>query len=226
MHNVMLSYISKIEERVNALSSLYDSLDDARLKLKVTMDDLFQHDEVTKLFGDEVKDGYGHSMTFLAGGTEQLASAVATLREMVGKSNESLGAITADGSLGAPFDSYESYTDFLKSVRKRWELTPISEHDALRFSFKFYKQSYEGGHEVSSGNQQIQVEYLLGELCRRLGRNDEAKQYFNHAVRSAQNLIFECKGDRTRSALARKILEMALAQGKLNLHEARQVESL
>jgi hypothetical protein len=102
-------------------------------------------------------------------------------------------------------------------------LTPLSEHDALRFSLDFYKKSYENGHEVSAGNQQMQVEYLLGELCRRLGKSEEAKQYFNNTIKSAQVFIYENKGDSTRTALARKILDMAIEQGKLNLQEARQV---
>ncbi len=36
-----------------------------------------------------------------------------------------------------------------------------------------------------------------------------------------QNFINEIRGDRTRTALARKLLELALAQGKKNLAEAK-----
>ena len=142
-------------------------------------------------------------------------------RKTVQISSESANGICDGEALAAAFAGQESYTEFLSNLRESWELVPMSEHDALRFALQFYKKSYETGHEVSAGNQQIQVEYLLGELCRRLGRRDEAKQYFNNTIKSAQEFIYQHKGDQTRTALARKILEMALAQGKLNLSEAK-----
>jgi uncharacterized protein (DUF2225 family) len=220
--NTVLSYASNVEDRVRGLGAVYDSLDKAQLSLKPSLDDLVkQNRRAAKPVAEEIRDGCHQALVFLAGATEQLESAISTLKKTVQISNDSVNG-TCDGeATAASFAGQESYLEFLRNLRESWEFVPMSEQDALRFALQFYKKSYETGHEVSSGNQQIQVEYLIGELCRRLGRRDEAKQYFNNTIRSAQEFIYRHKGDTTRTALARKILEMALAQGKLSLSEAK-----
>ncbi len=222
MQNTVLSYASNVEDRVRGLGIVYDSLDKARLSLKPSLNELVeQSSQAAKPVAEEIRDGCHQALAFLAGASEQLESAISTLKKAVQISSDSANGICDGEALAASFAGQESYTEFLSNLRESWELVPMSEHDALRFALQFYKKSYETGHEVSAGNQQIQVEYLLGELCRRLGRRDEARQYFNNTIKSAQEFIYQHKGDPTRTALARKILEMALAQGKLNLSEAK-----
>jgi tetratricopeptide (TPR) repeat protein len=222
MQNTVLSYASNVEDRVRGLGIVYDSLDKARLSLKPSLNDLVeQSSQAAKPVAKEIRNGCHQALAFLAGASEQLESAISTLKKTVQISSESADGISEGEATAASFAGQESYTEFLSNLRESWELVPMSEHDALRFALQFYKKSYETGHEVSAGNQQIQVEYLLGELCRRLGRTDEARQYFNKTIKSAQKFIYQHKGDPTRTALARKILEMALAQGKLNLSEAK-----
>ncbi len=222
MHDVALSYASNLEERVRILDRLHDRLGDSRQKLKPILDDLLEHGASNISADPGIQERCQHAMTFLAGAGDQLASAISTLKATINMASDNVDTVCADGTIAAPYDEYESYYEFLGRLREQWELVPLSEHDALRFSHRFYKESYECGREISAGNQQIQVEYLLGELCRRLGLNQEAKHYFNHAVKSAQAFIYEHKGDKARTALASRILEMALAQGKLNLQKAKQ----
>jgi tetratricopeptide (TPR) repeat protein len=222
MQNAVLSHASAVEDRVRGLGIVFDSLDKARLSLRPSLDDLVeQSSQAAKPVVEEIQDGCQQALAFLAGASEQLESAISTLKKAVQISSESVNGIYDGEALASSFAGQEPYTEFLRNLRESWELVPMSEHDALRFALQFYKKSYETGHEVSAGNQQIQVEYLLGELCRRLGRRDEAKRYFNNTIKSAQEFIYRYKGDATRTALARKILEMALAQGKLNLSEAK-----
>jgi len=222
MQDTIRSYAFHLEERVKSLGSIYDRLNQIRLNLKPTLDDLLTHSSHAALpVTAEIEDGCRQAMAFLAGASEQLESAVSTLKKTVHISSETEDGIGGDGILDVQFAGYKSFREFLRSMLEQWELVPVSEHDALRLSLQFYKKSYESGHEVGTGNQQIQAVYLLGELCRRLGKKDEANQYFNRAILSAQEFIHQHKGDQTRTALARKILEMALAQGKLNLSEAK-----
>ncbi|NMC44669.1 MAG: DUF2225 domain-containing protein [candidate division Zixibacteria bacterium] len=102
-----------------------------------------------------------------------------------------------------------------------WNGVPRDEFEARRFAAKYYKNAFETGKEISHGNQTLQAAYLIAELSRQTGDHDTARQYFNTTVKMGQEYINEIRGDRTRTALARKILELALAQGKRNLAEAK-----
>jgi uncharacterized protein (DUF2225 family) len=119
------------------------------------------------------------------------------------------------GTIG--FGGYPSFEDFLRQIKTRWEFAPLNEHDALFHAIEFYKSALEGGHEIQQGNQQIQATYLIAELSRRVSRNVEAKLYFNNTIKAGQQFIFDNRGDQTRTALAKKITELALAQGRANL---------
>jgi hypothetical protein len=215
-----VSYASNIGEHVRKLSSIYERFEETKLRLKPVLDDHLEHARTTMVdAGAELEERYRQVMTFITGTGDQLESAIAKLDETVRLcSDEEIGS--GDDEFAVPYAGHASYRDFLKSVREQWDLAPVSEHDALGLALRFYKQSYEGGHEVSSGNQQIQVEYLIGELSRRLGLADEAKRYFNRTILSAQEFIYKHKGDNARIALARKILEMAQAQGKLAIKKS------
>ena len=46
---------------------------------------------------------------------------------------------------------------------------------------------------------------------------DGAKQYFNSTIKTGQEFIYKNRDDKSRTALTRKILELAIEQGKLNM---------
>jgi hypothetical protein len=119
------------------------------------------------------------------------------------------------GTIG--FGGYPSLQGFLRQIKSSWEFAPLDEHDALFHAIEFYKSALEGGHEIQPGNQQIQATYLIAELSRRVSRNVEAKLYFNNTIKAGQQFIFDNRGDQTRTALAKRITELALAQGRSNL---------
>jgi uncharacterized protein (DUF2225 family) len=130
-------------------------------------------------------------------------------------------AETGAAVFSGPFHEYGSFGEFLVALRQHWDGVPLTEMQAVREAIKHYISAFENGKEIGHGNQAIQAAYLIAELSRRSGDHDTARQYFNTTIKMGQEFINEIKGDRTRTALARKILELALAQGKKNLAEAR-----
>ena len=92
----------------------------------------------------------------------------------------------------------------------------------MSYAAEYYKSAYEEGKEISAGNQAIQAVYLIAELSRRVGKNKEARGYFNSSIKLAMEYIHANKGDRSRTALANKVLELAKEQGKMNLKALEQ----
>ncbi len=123
-----------------------------------------------------------------------------------------------DGSgSGLTFGKYPSFADFLNELKHAWEGTVANEVEALRKAVQYYKEAFADGREIAPGNQQIQASYLIAELSRRVGDYDEARQYFNSTIKHGQEFIYQNRNDRTQTALARKILELAVEQGKMNM---------
>jgi uncharacterized protein (DUF2225 family) len=146
------------------------------------------------------------------------ATTIAQMGQTVEGNNRVLHHRPESGRLGAiGFGGYPSLEDFLRQDKTNWEFAPLNEHDALFHAIEFYKSALEEGHEIQPGNQQIQATYLIAELSRRVSRNVEAKLYFNNTIKAGQQFIFDNRGDQTRTALAKRITELALAQGRANL---------
>jgi uncharacterized protein (DUF2225 family) len=117
----------------------------------------------------------------------------------------------------APFGRYRSFAEFLLDVKKSWSGVVADEHEALEKAVHYYKEAFAEGRDIAPGNQQIQASYLIAELSRRIGDYDEARQYFNSTIRHGQEFIYNNRNDATQTALARKILELAVEQGKSNM---------
>lgn len=224
IENIYFSYLSNLDDHVKSLDKIYGKVEDIRLKLHNSVKNHLEDTGfTTETVSGELREGYSQALAFLSGAGERLEASVHRFQEMIRLSNDSIQTVSNDDVFATPYADYDSYRDFLKQCRSRWDLVPLNELDALRTAFGFYMKAYEAGHQVASGNQQIQVEYILGELCRRLGKYDDAKGYFNAAIRSSQEFVYQNKGDMARTALARKILELALSQGKANLRASEKV---
>jgi len=126
--------------------------------------------------------------------------------------NETLPA--AGPSMGS-FGGYPTFAAFLESLARRNPEVPLNEHEAISLSLQYYRRSYEETREISGGNQKIQVAYMIGELARRAGELAQAREFLNAAVRIGQEFIHKNRDDATKTALARKILEMAVEQSRL-----------
>lgn len=120
---------------------------------------------------------------------------------------------TAEASYG----NYPSFTDFLIDLKARWPHVVLGEREALEKAIFYYKEAFSGGREISPGNQQIQASYLIAELSRRIGDYDGAREFFNSTIKTGQAFVYENRNDPSRTALARKILELAIEQGRSNM---------
>ncbi|MDF1545007.1 MAG: DUF2225 domain-containing protein [bacterium] len=134
-------------------------------------------------------------------------------------------AVGGDGEEGTvAFGSNRSFNDFLFEIKKSWSGVVANEREALEKAIHHYKEAMEDSRTIQAGNQQIQASYLIAELSRRVGDYDGARQYFNNTIKYGQEFVYENRRDQARTALARKILELAIEQGKANL-ESRKVKA-
>ncbi|MBK7140730.1 MAG: DUF2225 domain-containing protein [bacterium] len=121
----------------------------------------------------------------------------------------------------ASFGKHSSFHEFLTATKRQWSGAVTNEREALEKAVHFYKEAFANGHDIAPGNQQIQASYLIAELSRRIGDYDEAKQYFTSTIKSGQEFIYQNRSDQSRVALAKKILELAIEQGRNNLAASR-----
>jgi len=133
-----------------------------------------------------------------------------------------LGGEGADGAI--VFGAYHSFGEFLLRLRRSWDGTVLNEREAIQQAIYHYEEAFAGGRDISPGNQQIQASYLIAELSRRIGDYDKARQYFNSTIKHGQEFIYQNRKDPSRTALARKILELAIEQGKLNMAALKAVQ--
>ena len=138
-----------------------------------------------------------------------------TLREMMTAYRaELVGSESSDGERS--FGEHASFAQFLASAGA-WQGIVTNEREALEKAIHYYKQAFGGGHEIAEGTPQIQASYLIAELSRRVGDYDNAKQFFTSTIKAGQEFIYRNRRDQSRTQLARKILELAIEQGRANL---------
>ncbi len=167
-----------------------------------------------------IHSNFKDSLSAIADIQKQLNDRLTVLGTHIQANKELAGHIVSQLDAEAvPYGGALSFENFLSELKNTWEFVPLSEDEALLQAIEFYRDALESGHEIQPGNQQIQATYLIAELSRRVSRHAEAKQYFNNAIKLGQQFIFDNRGDNTRTALAKKILELALEQGKRNLAE-------
>lgn len=138
------------------------------------------------------------------------------LRDLIDEyKGDIVGSDGPDG--GVRFGQYASFKDFLLQTRRKWDGIAVDERDALKKAVQYYREAFAAGRDISPGNQQLQVSYLIAEVSRRIGDYDIAKQYFSSTIKSGQEFIYQNRNDRSRTVLARKIMELAIEQGRANL---------
>ncbi|MBU0983198.1 MAG: DUF2225 domain-containing protein [candidate division Zixibacteria bacterium] len=128
---------------------------------------------------------------------------------------------SGSGDAAMPFGQHPSFADFLLSMRKQWDGIVTGERDAMEKAIHFYKKAFASGREIAPGAQQIQASYLIAELSRRVGDHDGAKQFFTSTIKTGQEFIYQHRRDQSKTQLARKILELAIEQGRANLAAAK-----
>lgn len=120
---------------------------------------------------------------------------------------------------GEAFFEYPDYTAFLARLRAQGAELPLCEADAQGLAVDHYKHYFEQSKSFASPELEVQTAYLIAEIARRVGRARDASAYFNHAIRKGQELIHEYQNDPNRSGFLRKIVELAVEQGRKNRDE-------
>ena len=134
-----------------------------------------------------------------------------------------LGRASGEGRFA--FGEHNSLTDFLLKLQQGWSGIVASEHQALEQAVRYYKEAFGSGRDIAAGNQQIQASYLIAELSRRIGDYDGAKQCFTSTIKTGQEFIYQNRRDQSRTVLARKILELAIEQGRANFKALKAGQS-
>jgi hypothetical protein len=126
---------------------------------------------------------------------------------------------TASAASGAEerYGDYPSYFDFLQALGNFWDGVPRTETEAMSLSLSHYRTAYREGRAIPAGNPQIQLAYMIGELARRVDDYDVAQEFLNLAIRTGRDWIHKLNSDPTKTALARRIVELAVEQ----LHSVR-----
>jgi uncharacterized protein (DUF2225 family) len=167
----------------------------------------------------QFKERYNSALKELHG---QVRTAQRTAEEFGNLIGEYRQGVLGGGQAGeTSFGQYPSFADFLQSLKRTWSGVAVNEREALEKAVYYYKEAFANGRDIAPGNQQIQASYLIAELSRRIGDYDEAKQYFTSTIKSGQEFIYQNRQDSSRIALAKKILELAIEQGRQNLAAAR-----
>ncbi len=222
LHAIKGSLI-ELDHKLNTLKSDNDklSLDVREFKQHVVMqfdDENLSADLKSLLY--PVKDKYISELTSF----EELLSLLDTKMEaleLIAQEHKKLALGSSGGDLITGFHQHQSFYDFLSKIKPKWSLLPLNEKEALAHSVKHYIRAYQEGKDIGEGNQQIQASYMIAELSRRIGDHEQAKEYFNKTIRTGQEFIHRYKGDQSRTALARKILELAIEQGRNNLAQVK-----
>jgi len=155
-------------------------------------------------------DQFEAAIAEASGQAQQFAQVYGEYQEMATGDNASAGT-------GPGFGGHASFVEYLGHLRHRWDAIVTNEHEALRQSVKHYIEAFSEGKDIAPGYQQIQASYLIAELSRRVGDHDTAREYFNSTIKYGQDFIYRNRNDRSRTALARKILELAMEQGRTNM---------
>jgi uncharacterized protein (DUF2225 family) len=215
----LASHAMRVEDLIHRLAGYYEQLKEeysglSNMTVDFLKDPLFPEGDKKK----QLTACYSDSLSDLETVMEKFKSAVVNLKGSIPLSNE---IMSDNSSSAAPPDQqyfqWNTYREYLRELKKSWPGVPASEHEALSLAADYYRTAYEEGKEISAGNQAIQAVYLIAELSRRVAKYKEAKGYFNTSIKLAQEYIHANKGDKSRTALARKVLELALEQGKSNL---------
>jgi len=213
-----------VESRYNQLKQTIDTLQEQSAVFKRHLEAQFDTDRISAELKSQMlpyRERFNQKIESLDGGIsasiEQLKATEKLLEEY---KTETLGK---DGSGGKEIGSFSAFSDFLLSLKKNWNGIVVNEQQALERAVEYYKRAFVESKDISAGNQQIQASYLIAELSRRIGQFEQAKEFFNSTIKHGQEYIFRHREDKAQTALARKILELAIEQNKTMTEEMAAV---
>jgi uncharacterized protein (DUF2225 family) len=219
---IMRRYLGDVDKRFDDLKDSIQEVDGRIRDLEAAVSSQFEDESISaeiKSMLYPIKDKYNLELASFSELMSLAGGKIEALKYVVQEHKKLAIGTTGDDSKPG-FHGYTSFYDFLSQLSEKWDEVPLNESEALRYAVRHYVKAFEDGHNIARGNQQIQASYLIAELSRRIGDHQRAKEYFNTTIRTGQEFIYKHKGDQSRTALARKILELAIEQGRSNLAEA------
>jgi uncharacterized protein (DUF2225 family) len=213
---------SLLEQLHNRQASLSEAAANLQEELTVFSNHIaahFETDEVPTPIKAQMlpfKERFSERISTLEAQFDPAGELLSSLTELL-KEYQSTLLGSSDTGDSISFGGYSSFVDYLESLRPHWDGIVTNEQEALRRAVSYYQSAFEEAREIAPGYQQIQASYLIAELSRRTGDHDTARQYFNATIKQGQEFIYQNRNDRSRTALARKILELAMEQGRENI---------
>ena len=221
---VVRGLMGEIEDRYAALRTAAGRLNDEAQYFARHLASQFESEQLSPDVRAAMlpfRERFDAAVKDLAEPQQQLEERLTALSNLMVEYREAV--LGRDGSTPTlAFGSHPSFVDFLLELRKGWDGIVVNEREAMQKAAGHYQAAFESGRELAKGNQQIQAAYLIAELSRRVGDHESAKQFFNKTIKLGQEYIYQSRHDRSRTALARKILELAVEQGRLNLAALKQ----
>lgn len=207
----------------NSLSGFKNSVNGTADELAKYSRHLSAHFETSELTSDvkarmvPYKEQFSDKLNEIQTSLQSFQDVVESLTVLSNEYQDSAMNRESSGSIGTGFGNNNNFYEFLTNLQKVNPNIVTDEKEALEKSVYYYKAVFASGNEITQGNQQIQASYLIAELSRRIGDHDSGREYFNSTIKHGQEFIYKNRNDRSRIALARKILELAIEQGKDNM---------
>lgn len=216
--HILRGMVVDIEDKLSSMEHRHLTFKDELAEFVEYLRSQFGNDQIINVTPNvqQLSERFESQATVLGELTGNLDRELRGLNELVGElRDDTLGGVGGDGAV--KFLQHASFEDFLTSIRKKWDGVVIDEKEALEKAVFNYTAALADSKTISAGNQQLQASYLIAELSRRIGDYDGAKQYFNSTIKYGQEFIYQNRQEPSRTALARKILELAIEQGRINL---------
>jgi len=221
--STMKGYLGDVDVKLDSLRNSLNVVGERLSAIESAVTSQFEDDSISAEMKSTlfpIRDKYNIELASFKEVLSVLDAKGDTFGDIINEHRKIALGTSEDG--GVPgFRSHRSFYDFMNRLTAGFEAIPLNEMDALRYSVEHYIKAFRDGRNISKGNQQIQASYLIAELSRRIGDHEQAKDYFNTTIRTGQEFIYKHKGDPGRTALARKILELAIDQGRINLAEVK-----
>lgn len=211
------SVVKEIESKYNQLRQTIDSMKEQSAIFKRHLEAQFETGKIPGELKSKMlpyREQFKGKLAFLDSGVESSLEQLKAIEQLL----EEYKAVTigTDGKSGANrFGNYLDFTDYLLAMKKIWSGVAADEKQALEKAVEYYKRALETSKDIAASNQQIQASYLIAELSRRIGRYEQAREFFTNTIKHGQEFIYQRHEDRSQTALARKILELAIEQNKV-----------
>lgn len=214
--SLLKSIMGEIESKYNQLRQTIDSLKEQSAVFKRHLQAQFETEKISTELKSQMlpyREKFNDRIATLDSSVESAMAQLQATEELLDEYKTSTLGADGMGDSGK-IGGYAAFTDFLSALKKKWDGVVANEHQALEKAVEYYKRAFEEGKDITAGNQQIQASYLVAELSRRIGRFDQAKEYFGSTIKHGQEFIQKHREDKAQTALARKILELAIEQNR------------